>query len=320
MSKIINITSAQHFSQVLQSSRIVVTDFWADWCGPCKAIAPVYEQLSAQLSRPNVITFTKVDVDRQKDIAQTYSITAMPTFMIFKSGREAQRIKGANPKALDDAVKQLAQEAAKVGNAGEGSSSSGAGWAAFGAPRGYPDVTDQVDTLGLDFLNLDGEAGDKRAIFDGGKPSFLGSQSSSAKDYIESDTDEQLMLFVPFQSTIKLHTLHLTSLPPKDSEEVMRPKTIHIYTNRSSVIGFDETDSVPKIQSFELKDSDWDAKTGTAKLELRFVKFQNVTSIVIFIADGDGDGEKTRIDRLRIFGETGEKRKMGQLEKMGGEE
>ena len=86
------------------------------------------------------------------------------------------------------------------------------------------------------------------------------------------------------------------------------------------MVGFDETDNVPKVQSFELKDSEWDLKTGTAKLELRFVKFQNVTSIVIFIADGEGDGEKTRIDRIRLFGETGEKRKMGQLEKMGAEE
>src|ERR1700761_4703885 len=106
MSKIVNITSAQHFSQVLQSSRIVVTDFWADWCGPCKAIAPVYEQLSSQLSRANVITFTKVDTDQQKEIAQTYNVSALPTFMIFKQGREAKRIKGADPKQLNEAVKQ----------------------------------------------------------------------------------------------------------------------------------------------------------------------------------------------------------------------
>ena len=256
----------------------------------------------------------------------------MPTFMIFKAGREIKRIRGADPKALDQAVKQLAQEAAKAGDeesSAAGGSSSGGSWSAFAAPRGYMDVTDSVDVLGLDFLNLDGEAGDKRTIFDGSKPSSLDAKGKPAaaggkKDWIESDTDEQLMLFIPFQSTLKLHSLHITSIPSSSSDEddeaPMRPKTLHLFTNRSTVLGFDEADDTPATQKLELKESDWDAKTGTAKVELRFVKFQNISSIVIFVADGDGDGEKTRIDRIRLFGESGEKRAMGKLEKVGDEQ
>ncbi len=242
--------------------------------------------------------------------------------MIFKAGRETKRIKGANPKALDEAVKQLAQEAANTGSSsGEASGSGGAAWSASSAPRGYSDVTDQVDAMGLDFLNLDSDAGDKRTIFDSSKPSSLSeSPDKSKKDWIESDTDEQLMLFIPFQSTLKLHSIQLTSLPPSDSEDYMRPKTIHLYTNRSTVLSFDEGDDVPKQQSFELAESDWDSKTSTAKLELRFVKFQNISSLVVFVVDGDGDGEKTRIDRIRLFGDTGEKRSMGKLEKVGADE
>lgn len=325
MSKTVHITSPQHFTQVLSSSRIVVADFYADWCGPCKAIAPVYEQLSSQLSRPGTITFTKVNTDAQKDIAQTYNITAMPTFMIFKAGRETKRIRGADPKALDAAVKQLAQEAGKADEGGPSSaaeSSSGGMWLGAATPRNYADITDSVDFLGLDFLNLDGETGDKRSIFDSSKPSSLGGKGKDGgkKDWIESDTDEQLMLFVPFQSSLKLHSLHITSLPPSDDDDVTRPKTLKFYTNRATVLGFDEADDTPLVQEVEIKESDWDKKTGTAKVELRFVKFQNISSMVLFVVDGEGDGEKTRIDRVRLFGETGEKRAMGKLEKIGDEQ
>lgn len=254
--------------------------------------------------------------------------------MVFKAGRETKRIKGANQKELNEVVKQLAQEAAKAGDSGieAGSSSSGGRWAAFAAPRGYTDITDSVDTLGLDFLNMDGEKGEKRCLFDGSKPASLSGKSNvtgaagGKKDWIESDTDEQLMLFVPFQSTVKLHSIHITSIPPaEDSDEggderPMRPKTLKLYTNRSNVIGFDEADDLVATQEFTLSESDWDAATKTAKLDLRFVKFQNISSLVVFVVDGDGDGEKTRIDRVRMFGETGEKRSMGKLEKVGDEQ
>ncbi len=100
----------------------------------------------------------------------------------------------------------------------------------------------------------------------------------------------------------------------------MRPKTIQLFINRSNVLGFDEANDTPATQTIELKSSDWDAETGTAKVELRFVKFQNISSLVIFVVDGDGDGEKTRLDRVRIVGESGEKRAMGKLEKIGDEQ
>ncbi|MCJ1368073.1 hypothetical protein MMC16_007212 [Acarospora aff. strigata] len=355
MSKTVHIGSATDFDSLIRSSTIVVTDFYADWCAPCKQIAPVYEQLSARLSRPNKITFAKVDVDKQKEVAQKYSITAMPTFMIFKNAQIVSTIRGADPRKLSEAVQKLAAEAdsdgsATAGGFGEAGASSGGGagdtWLGATLPKGYGDVTDQVDVKGLDLLNSDTALGDARTLFATSKPSGRGSTSTadggkgkgkagngegeggSKADWVESDTDEQLMLYVPFRSTLKVHTIHITSLPPKASEDgdgdddevPMRPKTIQVYSNRAHVLGFEEAEDIPATQRVTLGPRDWDEKTGTAKIELRFVKFQNVTSLVIFVVDGNGDGEKVRVDRLRIVGETGEKRDLGKLEKIGDEQ
>jgi len=129
------------------------------------------------------------------------------------------------------------------------------------------------------------------------------------------------MLFIPFQATLKVHTLQITSLPPSTSEDEdeeipMRPKTIHLYTNRPHILGFEEAEDIPVTQSFTLSAKDWD-KTGTADIALRFVKFQNISSLVLFVVDGDGSSDRVRLDRIRIIGETGEKRELGKLEKIG---
>lgn len=175
---------------------------------------------------------------------------------------------------------------------------------------------------GLDLLNADSDFGGVRTLFETSKPSSLskGKGSADTKDWVESDVDNQLMLYVPFTSTLKIHTIQITSNPPVDEDDddiPVRPKTIHVWTNRQHNLGFEEAEDIPSTQTIELKESDWDKETGTAKLELRFVKFQNVYSLVLFVQDGEGDSEKTRIDRIRFIGETGEKRDMGKLEKIG---
>lgn len=261
----------------------------------------------------------------------TEYLHSYPTFIVFENGRKTQTVQGADPRRLNEVIQRLAAEATRSdGGPGEAvSSGAGAGGAWLGAAvaKGYSDVTDQVDATGLDLLNRDNEAGEPRVLFDTSKPSGLSEKgkgkSAGPKDWVESDTDEQLMLYIPFQSTLKVHSLHITSLPPaesEDEEEVpMRPRRISLYTNRSHVLGFDEAEDIPAVQSVEIKSEDWDQQTGTAKVDLRFVKFQNVTSLVMFFEDGDGDGEKLRVDRIRFIGDAGEKRAMGKLEKIGDE-
>jgi thioredoxin len=337
MSNLINITSKEAFSSLLSSSTIVVTDFYADWCGPCKAIGPLYEQLANQLSRPSRITFCKVNVDEQKEVAQAYGVSAMPTFMIFKNGRVVSTIQGADRRKLSEAVQKLASEASAIEGAatgeGFGESSGGPSWVGAAVPKGYSDITDQVHVKGLDLLNCDSERGPAKVLFSPSKPSALATnggnkgkdKAEETPDWVQSDTDEQLMLYIPFTSTLKVHSLHITSISPRsdsdddDDEIPMRPRTMRLYINRPHVLGFDEAEDIDPVQTVAIEPRDWDDKTGTAKIELRFVKFQKVTSLVIFFVDGDGDSEKILVDRLRIFGESGGKLEMGKLEKIGDE-
>ncbi|KAK3944038.1 thioredoxin-like protein [Diplogelasinospora grovesii] len=124
MSSTVHINSSAQWRQVLASSSVVITDFYADWCGPCKMIAPTFESLSSKYSKPNKITFCKVDVDNQRDVAQQYSVRAMPTFLILHKGSVIDTIQGANPPALTAAV----EKAIKLAGPG------GGGGAVFGTP------------------------------------------------------------------------------------------------------------------------------------------------------------------------------------------
>ncbi|KAI0640220.1 thioredoxin [Trametes polyzona] len=94
------------FHAAIKGDKPAVIDFWATWCGPCRIISPIFEQLAEKLQ--DKVAFYKVDVDEAQDIAQEVGVRAMPTFIAFKDGNKIGESIGANPPALQNLVNGLA--------------------------------------------------------------------------------------------------------------------------------------------------------------------------------------------------------------------
>lgn len=90
------VTDASFADDVLMSDKPVVVDFWAEWCGPCKMVAPILEEIAAE---NDGITIAKLNVDENPQTAASYGITSIPTMNIYQGGQVVKTIIGAKPKA-----------------------------------------------------------------------------------------------------------------------------------------------------------------------------------------------------------------------------
>lgn len=96
MSEVVHATDASFESEVLQSDIPVVLDFWAPWCGPCKMIAPILDEVAVELD--GKVKVVKINVDENQQVAAKFGVRSIPTLVVFKEGKPAATQVGALPK------------------------------------------------------------------------------------------------------------------------------------------------------------------------------------------------------------------------------
>jgi thioredoxin 1 len=90
------VTSATWEQEVVNSDKLVLVDFWAEWCGPCHAVAPVLDKIAEE--RADELKLVKLNIDEEQEIAMRYGIASIPTMVLFKNGEPAAAAIGAQPK------------------------------------------------------------------------------------------------------------------------------------------------------------------------------------------------------------------------------
>lgn len=93
---VINLTQENFEEQVMEARVPVLIDFWANWCGPCKMMTPVVDRIAEEMGVNAKVC--KVNIDEQRELAGKYNVMSIPTFILFKDGKEVNRIIGAMPK------------------------------------------------------------------------------------------------------------------------------------------------------------------------------------------------------------------------------
>lgn len=284
---VIQIATDEEFGVELgkAGNKVVVVDYFATWCGPCTRVAPTFTQLSIKFKDS---VFLKVDVDKCPETTSLHSISAMPTFHVYRAGTKLDELRGADPVALE----KMVEKHCKGGGAAAAATDNG-------PLSGYVDLSTCIDKSRCECLN------------ESDQHSFRSALSREEAGYLESDCDEQLLLTVAFMQPIRLHSLQVVG--PDDGRA---PKTIKLFINQTA-IDFDGAERGSCVQELELTKDD---VTDGSIIPLKYVKFQNVVSLTVFVKDNQGDEETTVMSYIGFVGQPREKSDMKDFKRVSGKE
>lgn len=321
------VKSSDDFQKYLTSNKYLVANFTASWCGPCQAIKPLVDQLYGDPDEKySKIEVVRVDLDQQREVADKYQITSVPTFIVFEQGKEVDRITGANIPAVTQAFTKLATKALSDSSV---SKRNGNGTVSVSVEETLPIFSEIKGFIpsGYEILN--------NSIYYGQFESLNClplSKDGSIKDIFElklastpviSDADSQLLFYVPLTHISKVHSI-LIGVNKKDinlenseldddelENETQLPNLLKVWANDNGIRSFDDVeDNAAHVEKIAIdKDQIW------YRAQFKLVRFQNVQSLSIFF-DGDDEENHTVIDKLVIIGVNGESKEQPKLSQL----
>jgi thioredoxin len=288
------IKSLSQFNK-LKASPLLIIDFYAVWCGPCKVISPGFDRLAKQHESSTSIVFAKVDVDKAKDVAQGCGITAMPTFQFFKEGKKVDEVKGADVQQLTTKVGYYIAAVAKEGP-GQ-TSASNAGESTTGrakeAATGPVSLRSLIDVKASQLVN----ASTLSKVLNIASPPPAGYAVASA-------SGSRLLIHLCFTQAVSPSHLKITIA--KDSisnapSRIIAGTNVNPLVTKSSDgvepidLDMDSLDKAENVQSFNIYSDEY--TSGTTELKLKASKFTAIKSLTIRI-DANMSGEATTLSKV----------------------
>jgi len=300
-SNIRNVSSDGDFTTELANAgtKLVVADYFATWCGPCRGIAPAFADMSTRYPKA---VFLKVDVDQCTGTAQDQGVSAMPTFIFYRNKVKLDLMRGADASQLEEKIKKWYSDEegddgdspvkghdkrnSKLKNKAKKSAGSSLD------PLLVPNDMEKEPREDMMDLNTFISKAESECLNESDDHTFEHALSSKG-GYLESDCDEQIIINLGFNQALKLHSMKINCTTANG------PKNVKLFINQPNTLDFDSATSMEPVQMIELSKDDLN-EGGV--IPLKYVKLQNVMSLLIFIKDNQSGDETTRIDNLVLIG------------------